>query len=78
MSENSEQDLADKYSKMVSLAILTRFIRAHLDTPWPEIVSTSLDGGYTPSDINFARWFVGVEIINRKEEEDLHVHAQRN
>ncbi len=78
MRANSEDELIAKDKELQSLAILARFIRAHPDTPWPEIVITAIGGGYTEAEINLAGWCVGVEMVNRAEEEALNTLASRN
>ncbi|KKL49381.1 hypothetical protein LCGC14_2316090 [marine sediment metagenome] len=78
MTANSEEDLLNNDKKLQSLAILARFIRAHPDNSWPEIVAIALGGGYTEADINTAGWCVGVELVNRTEEEALNILARRN
>jgi len=78
LSITNDHTPIDYQKELVSLAILARFIRAHPDTPWPELVSTGLGGGYTLAEIQLADCCVGVELINRSEEEALSVLAQRN
>ncbi len=78
MAQNSREQVWSNDKKIKFLAILARFIRAHPDTPWPELVVTAIGGGYTEAEINIAGWCVGVELVNRKEEEGLNTLARRN
>ena len=78
-SQDAGELLAAANAEMLhDFATLARYFRSHPDTSWIELRRGALESGYTEDEIDLVFWAVGIEAINREDEEIINRQDQRN